>query len=107
MKSLNEVVEKVISNYMTEKKTKEDPFFKKHGIKEISCGFGFSEEEQKYYGWSHRAIYGFGIGSKVKKGDCGFDGKLKKEAGFENKQWVAKTMEDAKKMALDFKEAVD
>ncbi len=35
---------------------------------------GFSETEQKWYGWSHRAIYGFGIGSKVSKGDCGYVG---------------------------------
>jgi len=36
------------------------------------CSIGFCEKEQKWYGWSHRAIFGFGIGSKCKKGDCGF-----------------------------------
>lgn len=36
---------------------------------------GFSEDEQKWYGWSHRAIYGFGIGSEVRKGDCGYQAK--------------------------------
>lgn len=36
------------------------------------CSIGFSEREQKWYGWSHRAIYGFDIGSKVKLGDCGY-----------------------------------
>jgi hypothetical protein len=36
------------------------------------CSVGFCEREQKWYGWSHRAIYGFGIGSQVKKGDCGY-----------------------------------
>ena len=30
----------------------------------------FSPSQQKWYGWSHRAIYGFGIGSECKKGDC-------------------------------------
>ena len=30
----------------------------------------FSPSEQKWYGWSHRAIFGFGIGSTCKKGDC-------------------------------------
>lgn len=34
------------------------------------CSIGFNEKEQKWYGWSHRAIYGFGIGSTCKKGDC-------------------------------------
>ena len=36
------------------------------------CSIGFCEKEQKWYGWSHRAIYGFGIGSIVNKGDCGY-----------------------------------
>lgn len=30
---------------------------------------GFCEEEQKWYGWTHRAAYGFGVGSTCKKGD--------------------------------------
>ena len=69
-----------------------DKFLEKHGIKEVSCGLGYSEEEKKWYGWSHRAIYGFTVGSKVKKGDVAYNGK----------EWTAKTMEDAKKMAEDF-----
>ncbi len=36
------------------------------------CSIGFSEKEQKWYGWSYRAIYGFGIGSEVKIGDCAY-----------------------------------
>ncbi len=36
------------------------------------CSIGFCENEQKWYGWSHRAIYGFGIGSSVVRGDCGY-----------------------------------
>jgi hypothetical protein len=36
------------------------------------CSIGFCEQEQKWYGWSHRAIAGFGIGSEVKRGDCGY-----------------------------------
>ena len=52
---------------------------KKRGIKPILsqpshkvCSIGFCEKENKWYGWSHRAMYGFTIGSKVKKGDCGY-----------------------------------
>lgn len=53
---------------------------KKKGIRFIQktdpdhcvCSIGFNPEEQKWYGWSHRAIFGFGIGSTVKKGDCGY-----------------------------------
>jgi hypothetical protein len=36
------------------------------------CSIGFNPSEQKWYGWSHRAIYGFGIGSEVKKGHCAY-----------------------------------
>jgi len=36
------------------------------------CSIGFSEKEQKWYGWSHRAMYGFTIGDQVKKGDCAY-----------------------------------
>lgn len=103
---------------------------------------GFSEKEQKWYGWSHRAFFGFGIGSKVKKGDIAYnspniedwiDGqknfwkgldvcepdyekkvliKTSIKGGFVTKtpfpkklgkgEWVAKTLEDARQMAIDF-----
>ena len=36
------------------------------------CSIGFCEKEQKWYGWSHRAMCGFGIGSEVKIGDCAY-----------------------------------
>ena len=38
----------------------------------FTCSIGFCEAEQKWYGWSHRAIYGFGVGETCKKGDCGY-----------------------------------
>lgn len=31
---------------------------------------GFSPKDDKWYGWSHRAIYGFTVGSTCKKGNC-------------------------------------
>lgn len=37
---------------------------------QLQHGIGFSPKEEKWYGWSHRAIYGFGVGSTCKKGDC-------------------------------------
>lgn len=74
-------------------------FWEKHGIVKKIHSIGFSEKEQKWYGWSHRAIYGFGIGSKVKKGDCAYT----EERG----EWTAKTLEDAKQMAMDFAKGVD
>lgn len=38
-----------------------------------TCSIGFCEAENKWYGWSHRAIYGFGIGSTCKRGDCAYN----------------------------------
>lgn len=29
------------------------------------CSIGFCERDQKYYGWSHRAMCGFGVGDKL------------------------------------------
>ena len=98
---LKNIISEVVS-CINEKKKKEKDFWEKHGIKKQTIpghkvqSIGFSEEEQKWYGWSHRAIYGFGVGSKVKKGDCAYNGK----------EWTAKNLEDAKKMAIDFAEAV-
>ena len=127
--------------------------------KECTVNLGFNPVENKWYGWSHRAIYGFGVGSKCKKGDCHYhpanrqdfiddcvlfwndenhnkttgkecvvDGKLgvKVEWEYSNKvknkkirntiggtfrmypdefgrgEWDAKTLTDAKQMAIDF-----
>ena len=69
---------------------------------ELTHGVGFSPKEQKWYGWSHRAIYGFGIGSTCKKGDCHYIGSSTIGRG----EWIAKTMEDAKQMAIDFNHGV-
>jgi len=38
-----------------------------------TCCIGFNPTEKKWYGWSHRAIFGFGIGSECKKGSCGYE----------------------------------
>lgn len=36
------------------------------------ASIGFCEAEQKWYGWSHRGMCGFGVGSEVRKGDCAY-----------------------------------
>jgi len=43
------------------------------------CSIGFCEKDQKWYGWSHRAIYGFGIGSEVKWGDVNYKPRNEEE----------------------------
>ena len=62
------------------------------------CSIGFCEDEQKWYGWSHRAIFGFGVGSAVSKGDC--------IAGAFPIGFKAKSLADAKRMAEEFAESV-
>ncbi len=36
------------------------------------CSIGYCKNDGKWYGWSHRAIYGFKPGSTCKMGSCGF-----------------------------------
>ena len=127
-----------------------------------TCCIGFNPKEQKWYGWSHRAIFGFGIGSQCKQGDCGFEPSNKEEfieremsfwgdldysvngvvdytekkdgilisyiyndlvpnkslrgtkyehfSKFPNKwgkgEWIAKTLDEAKEMAIEFAKSV-
>jgi len=79
-----------------------------------TCSIGKSIKDGKWYGWSHRAIYGFEIGDKVKEGDCtassGWTEEYIKDhpeedlslpVGFE-----AKTEEDCKRMAIAFADSV-
>lgn len=47
--------------------------------KELTHGVGFSPKDNKWYGWSHRAIYGFSVGSTCKEGDCHFTPKTPEE----------------------------
>lgn len=60
------------------------------------CSIGKSDKDGKWYGWSHRAIYGFKIGDKIKKGDCGFKGS----------EYTIKTEAEAKQAAKNFAESV-
>ncbi len=41
---------------------------------QLTHGVGFSKKDNKWYGWSHRAIHGFTIGSTCKKGDAHYRG---------------------------------
>jgi len=63
-----------------------------------TCSIGYCEKERKWYGWSHRAIYGFGIGHRVKKGDCSSE---RIAVGFK-----IKNLRDAKKVAIAMAESV-
>lgn len=63
----------------------------------IKSGNGVGKSTNgKWYGWSHRAMYGFGIGDKIKKGDCAYNGK----------EYTIKTEQQAKKAAERFSDSV-
>lgn len=68
----------------------------------ITCSIGYSTKDGKWYGWSHRAIYGFKVGSVCKKESSHY--RSKKDGG--KGEWVAKTTADAKQMAIDFAASV-
>lgn len=53
----------------------------------VPCSIGLSGKENKWYGWSHRAICGFGIGSEVARGDVAY---------------VPKDWDDLRRVAVDF-----
>ena len=62
------------------------------------ASIGKSTKYGKWYGWSHRAIYGFEPGSTCKEGDCHYTP--------DRGEWTAKTEDDARQMAIDFAESV-
>jgi len=77
------------------------------------CSIGFNPTEQKWYGWSHRARYGFGIGDVVNRGDCCASSGWTEEYLKTHKDpyvlpigFKAKTLKDAKRMAVAFAESV-
>lgn len=78
-----------------------------HGIKpekakltHAACSIGFSDKDNKWYGWSHRGMYGYGVGSSVHKGDV-IEVSGKFPAGYK-----AQSLEGAKQMAIAFAEGV-
>lgn len=78
------------------------------------CSIGFNEAEQKWYGWSHRAIFGFAVGDVVKEGDCcassGWTEEYLAEHPEEDKSlpvgFEAKNLDEARLMAVAFAESV-
>lgn len=79
-----------------------------------TCSIGYSPEENKWYGWSHRAIYGFTIGDKVEAGDITAISGLTDEYRIQHPEedmslpvgYIAKDLNGAKRMAIAFAEAI-
>ncbi len=71
---------------------------KKYGILPQSIdgnnvsSIGFSKRDNKWYGWSHRAIFGFAIGSTCKKGDCHYIASNRNEYIEDLKLWYSDEM---------------
>jgi hypothetical protein len=88
----------------------------KYGITELAYPsptstirhMGYSPSRKQWYGWSHRAVAGFGIGSRVKSGDV-LANDVDPLPGMRKTfpvGYTAKTMDDAKAMAAAFALAV-
>ena len=60
------------------------------------CSIGFCKKEEKWYGWSHRAYEGFGIGDHFKESYPGGDEKGRK----------IKSLDEAKEAAKAFARSV-
>ena len=78
-----------------------------------SC-IGYAPESRKWYGWSHRAIYGFGVGYVVQglavvRGNGWIKGSPQYEESEKRKPpvgFVAETNTDCRYLAERFAEAV-
>jgi len=71
-------------------------------------GNGGQGYDGKFYGWSHRAIYGFGVGDTI-SGDsmAHVDYKWKdSDDGIKRKPYIIKTEKEAKEHAIRFMKAV-
>lgn len=73
------------------------------------CSIGFSSKDNKWYGWSHRAICGFGIGDKLF--DIHWTGghnetELEKMPYVQRGETVIENLEQAKQAAINFAEHV-
>lgn len=66
------------------------------------CSIGFCEKEQKWAGWSHRAICYFGIGDKIFEERFGDDSTPFVQHG----EITIETLNQARKAALAFAESV-
>lgn len=66
------------------------------------CSIGFCPKERKWYGWSHRAICGFGIGDRIYEENYGNDNTPFIKHG----RKAIKNLQDARQAAEGFAESV-
>ena len=78
------------------------------------CSIGYNPEENKWYGWSHRAICGFTVGDTVGEHDITATSGLTDEYRIQHPDedmslpvgYKAKDLNGAKRMAIAFADAV-
>lgn len=66
------------------------------------CSIGFSDKDQKWYGWSHRAKCGYSIGDKLFEKDFGDD----KTPFIEHGRITIENMAQARQSAINFADSV-
>lgn len=74
-------------------------------LSEYGCNavsIGFSEKEQKWYGWTHRGYGAFGIGYEIKQGSIMDSVDAKYQYPFK-----VETLEQAKELAIHIAEYLD
>ena len=64
---------------------------------------GFSTINQKWYGWSHRAIFGFGIGSIVTRDSCSYEPKSEIEMFEKSKDFWEEETKDFRSTVYEVK----
>lgn len=98
-----ENVEELEKKYGITQRFKTDP---SHSV----CSIGYSPKNKKFYGWSHRAVGGFGIGDKIFEADWNPDDLEEKELDkipFDKHGRITiKNMKQAKQAATNFAEYV-
>ena len=70
------------------------------------CSIGYCAREEKWYGWSHRAIAGFGIGDKIYDEDYEGDPHADRLVPQDHGSVVAKSLDDARLAAIRYAEDV-
>jgi len=79
-----------------------EKFKKEKNITKTVGSTGFSEKDQKWYGWSHRAIFGFKVGDKIFEPVFGDDKTHFAQHGSK----PCKTLDDCQKAAKAFSDYV-
>ena len=99
---MNNLVESIMSE-AKKKESLRDRLAKKYGSTKFGPGStGLHEKDGIYYGWSHRAIFGFKVGDKIFEPEFGDDKTKFSQHG----KKTIKTLDDAKQAALNFSDYV-